>query len=142
MQRQVLERLVAEAQLHAFEGEQSKTRVFVAHPARWRTWRKIEAREPRPLESVILDRIRGPDGLMVDIGDYLLQDLTRFFSSRKWYQDRGVPWRRGYMLHGPPGTGKTSTVMSIAGALDPKLDVCVVNLAGNSVDDRRLQRLF
>eukprot|EP01035_Chromulina_nebulosa_P022647 gene22647-29326_t len=29
---------------------------------------------------------------------------------KQWYSDRGIPYRRGYLLHGPPGGGKTSDV--------------------------------
>ena len=37
------------------------------------------------------------------------------------YAERGVPWRRGYLLFGAPGTGKTSFVMALAGKL-----ICLV----------------
>lgn len=54
--------------------------------------------------------------------------------------NKGVPYRRGYLLHGPPGTGKTSFVQAIAGAM--KLNLCYVNLSSDEIDDDNLNRLL
>lgn len=51
----------------------------------------------------------------------LLTDLQRFLASRDWYAERGVPWRRGMLFTGPPGTGKTSLIFALACALDKAL---------------------
>lgn len=44
----------------------------------------------------------------------LLDDITKFKSSRERYRSLGVPYHRGYLFYGPPGTGKTSLVSAIA----------------------------
>ena len=44
----------------------------------------------------------------------------------KRYVERGIPYRRGYLLHGPPGSGKTSFITALAGELG--FDICVLNL--------------
>ena len=44
-------------------------------------------------------------------------DLHEFVNSAQWYIDRGIPYRRGYLLHGVPGCGKSSIVAAIAGEL-------------------------
>ena len=44
----------------------------------------------------------------------LVADIERFRSSRDWYERRGIPWRRGYGLFGPPGVGKTTLTLAIA----------------------------
>lgn len=33
----------------------------------------------------------------------LVKDVQDFLSSGKWYFDRGIPYRRGYLLYGPQG---------------------------------------
>jgi len=37
---------------------------------------------------------------------------------QQWFLERQIPWKRGYLLHGEPGTGKTSFVRYVAQKLD------------------------
>eukprot|EP01052_Picozoa_sp_SAG31_P068425 SAG31_NODE_27233_length_429_cov_0.951515_2_plen_52_part_01 len=43
------------------------------------------------------------------------------------YADHGIPYRRIYLFHGPPGSGKFSLIMALAGCLE--CNVYVLNLA-------------
>jgi hypothetical protein len=44
-----------------------------------------------------------------------VENRTKFFlENRAWYDQKGIPYTLGFMFHGPPGTGKTSSVKAIA----------------------------
>ncbi|KAJ6448744.1 P-loop containing nucleoside triphosphate hydrolase protein [Mycena vitilis] len=74
-----------------------------------------------------------------EIKRLLLSDTTEFLASEGWYASAGVPYRRGYLLHGAPGTGKSTTVHALATELG--LEVFCLSLAGEGQDDYTLSRL-
>ena len=44
-----------------------------------------------------------------------VQGRTQFFlEHRDWYDKKGIPYTLGFLFHGPPGCGKTSSVKAIA----------------------------
>jgi hypothetical protein len=44
-----------------------------------------------------------------------VQGRTQFFlEHREWYDKKGIPYTLGFLFHGPPGCGKTSSVKAIA----------------------------
>lgn len=94
-------------------------------------WQQIYRKRPRPLSSVILQ-----DGLKQTIR----ADMESFLADEDWYVNLGIPWRRGYLFHGPPGTGKSSLTEALAGTLD--MDLYSVSLSNGEVSDADLQRLF
>ena len=54
-----------------------------------------------------------------NIEQNILDDVREFRSKKKedWYCKLSIPYKRSYLLHGPPGTGKSSLIKSIAGEI-------------------------
>ncbi len=89
------------------------------------------ARDIRPISTVILDqKVKGD--LLKDIKDFLDP------RARTWYSNCGIPYRKGYLLYGPPRTRKSSLCLSVAKYFD--LDIYILSLS--SIDDDCLRALF
>lgn len=43
-----------------------------------------------------------------------LEDARQWYKSRQWYADHNIPWRRGWLLYGPGGTGKSCLSVAVA----------------------------
>jgi transitional endoplasmic reticulum ATPase len=52
----------------------------------------------------------------------LIEDVQGFFDSRDLYQQFSVPWKRGIILHGVPGNGKTISIKALINYLYQKED--------------------
>lgn len=128
-QRHIFEDLFMEAHAVAAKSHEGKTSIYNSWGAEWRLFG--QPRRKRPLNSVILDE---------GVKERIVDDVKDFLSSGRWYYDRGIPYRRGYLLHGPPGGGKSSFIQALAGELD--YDIAILNLSERGLTDDRLNHLL
>uniref|UniRef100_A0A0E0E8C5 AAA+ ATPase domain-containing protein n=1 Tax=Oryza meridionalis TaxID=40149 RepID=A0A0E0E8C5_9ORYZ len=68
----------------------------------------------------------------------IMDDLDAFRRSREFYRHTGKPWKRGYLLHGPPGTGKSTMVAAMANYLDYDIYDVELTVVGNNNNLRKL----
>lgn len=118
------------------EKENQMTVVFRPAPKEGggeREWDRQSCRPSRPISTVSLDRQQKAN-IVNDINEYLHPATAR------WYAARGIPYRRGYLFHGPPGTGKTSLSFSLAGIFG--LDIYCISLNEVGLTESDLAQLF
>ncbi|KAJ7596071.1 P-loop containing nucleoside triphosphate hydrolase protein [Mycena floridula] len=123
-----LTELLKEARDEYLAAQEHNMCVYVSNSQN--DWRHVATRPKRALDSVVLDP---------GIKEMVIEDAQDFLESKSWYSERGIPFRRGYLLYGAPGSGKTSLIHCLAGELG--LDVYVISLSRSGLDDSALDQL-
>lgn len=127
--KQIYFDILEEARQLALQATEGKTLMYTAMGSEWRPFG--HPRRRRPTTSVVLDR---------GITNRIISDCNDFIENSLWYTQRGIPYRRGYLLYGPPGCGKSSFITALAGKLE--YGICLLNLSERGLTDDRLNHLL
>ncbi len=68
-------------------------------------WTGEPSNNSRKLDTIILQN---------SLKDEIRDDFQRFINSEEWYNSLDIPFNRGYLFYGRPGTGKTSLIRGIS----------------------------
>ncbi|KAF4974985.1 hypothetical protein FZEAL_8169 [Fusarium zealandicum] len=133
-----IKKLLADAKKAYYLDTRQKTTIYRPRTKEnrrdaWSMWHQVARRPIRPMRTVVLENEEKRD-ILKDINDYLHP------ATPKWYASRGIPLRRGYLFHGPPGTGKTSFSFALAGVFG--IDIYVISLQDPTVSEEDLAVLF
>jgi chaperone BCS1 len=75
-----------------------------------------------------------PDDNLKKITD----DIQSFYDNEAEYKRLEIPYTRTYMFHGLPGTGKTSTIYTIASMLNK--NIAIIDFSDNDTTDASIRR--
>lgn len=98
----------------------SAVEIYKNHGFGGDAWGLFHSNDIRPLSTIDFDPLQKAN---------LIKDIEKFLDPEKQasYKRRGIPYRRGYLFHSPPGTGKSSLSFAIAGHLGLSVMICTLN---------------
>ncbi|KAK3127171.1 hypothetical protein QOZ80_7AG0569350 [Eleusine coracana subsp. coracana] len=102
-----MDRYVPHVMGAAEEAEQRDRRLNICMNEA-RHWYRMSHHHPATFDTLAMNP---------DLKKSIIADLDLFTTRREHYRRIGKAWKRGYLLHGPPGTGKSSLVAAMANHL-------------------------
>lgn len=133
--------------------------ALLSFNAKVNSWHRDRMLIKRPLESVILPA--SCDKVVEEVREFLDAETRRWCSrllptrpplrdrlpppaslsptlpTARRYLEHGIPYKRTFLLYGPPGCGKSSLIRAVASEFD--CSVCMVSLADRGLQDTGLR---
>lgn len=103
-ERELIDQFIKE--IKTFNIDKDKIDVYCLKESNWQFVRK---QPKRSLDTVLIES---------DKLSYLKENIDNFINNEEWYNERGIPYQLGILLHGTPGSGKTSLIKGIAAYLN------------------------
>lgn len=75
-------------------------------------------------------------------GQAVMQESKRWLDSRAWHLAKGIPWTLGWLLYGPPGSGKSSMARQLSITLNLPLNVFDLSTFSNRDFSREWQEML
>ncbi|KAL8918101.1 MAG: hypothetical protein Q9208_007541 [Pyrenodesmia sp. 3 TL-2023] len=133
--KKAVEKLILAASDH--DTDSSEAEIWVYEGGYWRKskrlWKSVQASS---WDDVILTE---------DLKKRIRNDLEGFFRRKSDYKAFGVPWKRGIIVHGLPGNGKTLSIkasMQCLSTLDPPIHSLYVKSLGKQADSSDIRDIF
>ncbi|KAK1402418.1 AAA-ATPase ASD, mitochondrial-like [Heracleum sosnowskyi] len=86
----------------------NKKETWSRYGGRSTMWSHVVFEHPASFETLALEAKTKKD---------IMNDLITFSKAKDYYAKVGKAWKRGYLLHGPPGTGKSTMIAAMANLL-------------------------
>ncbi|OMP01403.1 hypothetical protein COLO4_11915 [Corchorus olitorius] len=87
-------------------------------------WQSVNLDHPATFQTLAMDS---------ELKNKMMDDLERFVKRKEYYKKVGKAWKRGYLLFGPPGTGKSRLIAAMANYLNFDIyDLELTDIRGNS----------
>ncbi|PNX75352.1 mitochondrial chaperone BCS1 [Trifolium pratense] len=113
-----------------------KLKLYTNNPSEdwWKSskkkWSSITFEHPARFETLAMDPKKKEE---------IIDDLIKFKTGKEYYANVGKAWKRGYLLFGPPGTGKSTMISAMANFMN--YDVYDLELT-TIKDNNELKRLL
>jgi ATP-dependent 26S proteasome regulatory subunit len=107
----LISRAIEESQVVAVQENRDFINIYVYDETEWEF---NTSQKKRSLDTIYLSEMHK---------NKLVDDVEKFMNAERIYQQFCVPYKRNYLLEGPPGTGKTSIIFAIASHYDLNIGV-------------------
>jgi SpoVK/Ycf46/Vps4 family AAA+-type ATPase len=96
---------------------------------RGKIWSHVPFEHPATFHTLAMDPVEK---------EAIIDDLSAFMEAKDYYVKVGKPWKRGYLLFGPPGTGKSTMIAAMANFLDYDVYDLELTAVKNNTELRKL----
>jgi len=111
-----------------FKTEQNKREIFTWDG--YHNWNNLYDVKMKSFDQVIISERKKED---------LKKDIDLFMQREKWYLEKAIPYKRGYLFYGSPGNGKTSLSVAIAEYLNRSIHTVTIS---EITDDGSMRSVF